>query len=355
MMKRLILLSLITLISINIAFADPAIDSFKGKSILGGIVELSWTVSDAADSLDYLELYRGSEFIKQFDLTGGKFSDIYNDRSATPGDTYDYKIIVYNTNGNKVESQIQVVVDATPPKLTSPKQIITNQKTITIETDENTICIGGFKGSNLTLLEGSEKSHPLSAEFVDGQNIVSVVCSDESSNEFAAPEDLTVIYDTAKPSKPSLNVNVEGSTAKLSWDAASDQNGINKYNVYRSSGDGVFDEIASVTESHYEEAAQSGSVQYVVGAMDNAGNEERSDVKGIGSGNAKSSAPPIQAAAVADVTNQAAQSPGKKKSFGTVLWALFIAAAGICIFTYYRKKQDRLGLNSYLNRRSKMR
>lgn len=349
MMKRLMVILLVFFLSVNIASADPSIDSFKAKTILGGIVELSFTVSDPDGLLDHLELYKSAELIKDFKITGSTHSDIYNDNAAVGGETYGYRIVAHNTNGNKVENVVEILVDNVPPKLTSPKTVTTNQKTITIETDENSICGGAAKGENVSLLAGNEKSHPLSAEFVEGQNIISVMCTDGSSNEFAAPEDITVIFDSTKPSKPTLDVKLEGNIAKLSWATSTDGNGMKGYTIYRSPDGNVFDPINTVTGTTFEEAIQA-ATYYAVGAVDNAGNEERSDVK---TAQSKSSVIIPTTAAVLDTANLA---PGSKKSrAGLALWGIFLAVAIAGLWAFFRKKNDKFGMNSYLSRRSKMR
>jgi fibronectin type 3 domain-containing protein len=103
-----------------------------------------------------------------------------------------------------------------------------------------------------------------------GSNVYTVKAVDAAGNVSAASAAKTIVYDTTPPGTPT-NIAATSPTnlPSLSWTAATDVSGINRYEVYR---DGSLIGSTTLTSFVDTPAPAEGSYAYTVAAFDNAGN-----------------------------------------------------------------------------------
>ena len=196
----------------------------------------------------------------------------YTDGSLEPG-TYYYKVAAEDAAGNlgppSNEASGTSSVDTTPP--TSPNNVSASPSgnTVTLNWSASTDDVGVvrydvYRGTSAGFAPTSANriGQPSGTSFADaglaaGTYYYKVAAEDAAGNASAPSSDATaIIADTTPPSAPSgLAASVAGTTVSLIWNAATDDVGVARYDVYRGTS-------AGFTPTGSNRVAQPGGTTY---------------------------------------------------------------------------------------------
>lgn len=352
-MKQRILgiIILIILIQMTAVFAAPVVNSFTTKFVYPDHIQLEWSISSAAGLRD-LEIFKDKEPIYYTQITGTQHTGMYQ----TPNDnrTHIFSIVVYDITNSSAEKSEKSVNDNEAPKIISSSKVISNQNQFVFVTNEPSYCIAGFRQKNMTPISKLyEIEHTVKLSFVQGSNTVLIQCVDKRENEMESFVSMMFVLDTTKPGKVSnIAFSKEGSSNKLTWDAAADANGIQSYNIYN-----IIEKITNVNTNSWI-VTTNDSVFYI-SAVDKAGNEgekEQYDYKRalLLSSDFKPEPAKKEINETKTVVEWKSLIPDIK--VGKSIWIAIAAIIVIFIaWKIYEYKTDRHGLRRYLRQRKKMR
>ncbi len=271
----------------------------------------------------------------------------YTDGSLGPG-TYYYKVAGEDAAGNlgppSNEASGTSSADTTPP--TSPNNVAASPSgnTVTLNWSASTDDVGVvgydvYRGTSAGFAPTSANriGQPSGTSFADtglaaGTYYYKVAAEDSAGNVSAPSSDVTVmVADTTPPSAPSgLAVNAAGTTVSLTWNGATDDVGVVRYDVYRGTTAGFTptgaNRIGQPGGTTYADAGLvPGTYYYKVTAEDAAGNV--------------SSASSAATATISDTT--APSAPASLTATGgagqtTLSWSASTDDVGVARYNVYR-------------------
>ena len=361
-MKRVVAYLALFLALSYFVSASPTIDFITVTPSFERSLEIKFNASSSVN-LTSFTLIRANDNtqIASLPLSGDHVSDFYRDSDVNVVDTYTYVLTVWDASGENTILNASGKVDVDAPQITSPSKILSNMNKIDITTDEPAKCSYGYNPDALTPFSTNGSTEHIATDVTglnQGANTIYVLCADIYGNEMQKATTIEFDYDLKKPSKPVLTVAVDNGTAKLSWLPSTDENGIKEYRVYKSTDEtNVFTSSSpqSTTELSFSEAI-SQTTYYAVGAVDAAGNEERSDSTGVAvSGQPAAQAQTTSAPAVTpqQTATEPTASSGKKSGFrlAYLAWIVFVIIIIWIIIRYNKQKTDKFGLDSYIHDR----
>ena len=221
----------------------------------------------------------------------------YTDTGLAAG-TYYYKVQAEDAAGNLSASSNEasaVVGDTSPPSApgTLSASGAIGKATLSWGAASDNVGVVGYEvyrstTSGFTPSAANRIAQPSGTSYVDlvaaGTYYYKVAAKDAAGNLGPASNEASavVLADTTPPSAPgSLAASVAGGTVNLSWSASSDDVGVTKYDVYRSTSSGftpsAANRIAQPTGTAYSDSGLTvGTYYYKVQAEDGAGNLSQS-------------------------------------------------------------------------------
>ncbi len=332
--------------SVMIAYAlSPQITSFDVKRTFPDQVQVSWEI-ESDQGLDHLEVYQDSELLHREQLTGTHQISLY--QTKDDGLQHTFKLIVYDLVNLSSEASKTYGGDSKAPVVNSPSKIYSNSKVLMFTTDEPASCKAGFSETSLVATEAIlQQNHSIELPFAEGLNRVFVKCSDAQDNLMQGFFQIEFVYDVTPPSAVStLKYESIDDKARITWAAATDNNGIDHYNIYN-----TIKSIAS-TQQLFWEVSTDDSL-FSVTAVDLAGNEGPKTDYNLKRDQLLAS----DAGTTATETNPAPPKESKPLS-KTAKWAWItfgILVALFVLFKIYEYQNDKHGLRRYLKHRRKMR
>ncbi|WP_199737943.1 LamG-like jellyroll fold domain-containing protein [Cellulomonas sp. PhB150] len=265
--------------------------------------DVSWAASTDDTAVTGYTLYRStvagfapSPAAKVADVTATTYAD-----TLPAGGTYYYRVTARDAAGNISDASIQGSGTVTGPDTQAPSApaglaaVIDGSSvklTWSAATDDRGVAkytvyrstTSGFSPSAGTkVADAAGTSYTDSSSLGAGTYYYVVTASDAAANEGAASGQGSVTIlgpDTQAPSAPSgLSASLGGSFVQLTWSAATDDRGVDKYTVYRSTTSGFSPsagtKVADATGTSYTDSSSlgAGTYYYVVTASDAAGNE----------------------------------------------------------------------------------
>lgn len=262
MNKKLTLVLILVLVGATSVFAaPPEISEFTIEKVLPNELQFKWQVSDNA-GLKLLEIYQDGDRIYKETLTGTESENIYQ----IPNDDakHKFEFVVYNQLDMKTTVTKTRGEDNTPPSVLCPSKIISNRPEFSCTTSEPTKCIVGLDQNKTSLLSSDYRTnHSINLPLVEGTNRILIKCTDAEDNVMPGFFVIEHVYDKNGPSKVS---DVTSSGKRITWNAATDENGIGYYNIYD-----LVDIAASTLQTYWD--ADDESKIYYITAVDKAGNE----------------------------------------------------------------------------------
>ncbi len=219
----------------------------------------------------------------------------YTNTGVSPG-TYYYRVTAEDAAGNvgpsSNEASGTATADTAPPSaptgLTAPVTGNTANLSWTASTDNVGIVrynVHRSTTAGFTPSTANRIAQPTGVTYADsglaaGTYFYKVVAEDAAGNLSTPSNEATSVVgaDTTLPTAPTgLAANVSGSTVSLSWTAATDNIGVTRYNVHRSTTSGftpsTANRIAQPTGTSYSDTGRpAGTYYYKVTAEDAAGN-----------------------------------------------------------------------------------
>ncbi|MBN2420759.1 hypothetical protein JXB27_00610 [Candidatus Woesearchaeota archaeon] len=254
-------LVLILLVANAVFAAPPEISEFTIEKVLPQEIQFNWQVSDSA-GLKLIEIYQDGERVYREDLTGTESKNMYQIHDDKAKHTFEF--IIYNQLDMKTTVTKTKGGDDSPPSLFCPSKIISNKQEFSCTTSEPAKCVMGLE-QNATSLVSSKyvTNHSMNASLKEGTNRIFIKCTDEEDNVMPGFFVIEYVYDRTGPSKIS---NAASSGNRISWSTATDQNGVEYYNIYDLTG-----VVASTLQTYWD--ADDDSKVYFISAVDKAGNE----------------------------------------------------------------------------------
>ncbi|MGD7707097.1 LamG-like jellyroll fold domain-containing protein [Microlunatus sp. Y2014] len=261
-------------------------------------VELTWTASTDDVGIEAYEVHRGStaDFTPSPDtLVGASDTTSFTVDEGVPGTTW-FTVVAIDPGGNRsaASAAVQVVVPdttapATPDGVTAELSGTTAQLSWAAATDDVGVVgyqvhrgttVGFTPGADSLLAQVSSTSYE-DADLAIGEYFYKIIAVDAAGN--ASPPSTPVSANVAAPDTTppgpvsGLTVVLSGTTAQLSWTAATDDVGISGYQVHRGTTadftPGTATLVAEPTgTSHDDTGLAPGTYFYRVIAVDTAGN-----------------------------------------------------------------------------------
>lgn len=355
-MQKVIIYAALFLLLASFASAVPVINSITVETGFERSLEIKFNASSDVNLTSY-KLLRVTDnvTVASSPLSGTHLTDFYRDSDVNVVDTYTYRLTITDASGQSVDAEASAKLDIDAPTITSPLTISSNKKTLTVTTNEPAICAYGLTSNATKIISQSPKTEHVAdiPELKEGQNAIYIICTDPYNNEFKSPLIIAFTYDGTKPSKPGIDAKEEAGSLKLTWSASTDASGIKEYRIYKSTESGsVFSSSPqTTTELSYTDNPQQ-TTFYGIGAVDNAGNEERSDVLEIKKGTQPA---PVEQPQVQPAEEPKPADTEKKSGFrmAYLAWLVFIIIVIWILLRFRRQKQDKFGLNNYLHQRRK--
>lgn len=244
-------------------------------------IDLAWAAATDDVGVDHYNIYRDGTFLTSVTTTS------YSDTGLAALTTYSYTVSAVDAAGNEglQSSSASTTTDASadtevPSQVTglsaiaggtSQIDLTWNAATDNVGVDHYNILRDGVFLTSVTTTSYSDTGLTASTTYSYTVSAVDAAGNEglQSSSASATTEALA---DTEAPSQVTgLSATAVGtSQIDLSWAAASDNVGVDHYNIYR---DGVF--LTSVTTTSYSDTGltASTSYSYAVSAVDAAGNE----------------------------------------------------------------------------------
>ena len=274
----------------------PTAPTALGGSVVGSTVNLSWTGSTDAVGVVRYNVHRSTN--AGFTPTAGNriaqpTGTSYSDSGLASG-TYYYKVTAEDAAGNlsgASNESAQTVADGTPPSAPSGAGALAAGSTVSVSWTAATdnlgvarynVHRGGSSGFTPSLV--NRIAQPTGTTYADpglapGTYFYKVFAEDAAGNIGPVSNTASAtVLDTAAPSTPGGLGAVGGAgQAALSWAASSDNVGVLRYNVHRSTTSGftpaVGNRVAQPTgTSHTDPGLAAGTYYYRVTAEDAAGN-----------------------------------------------------------------------------------
>jgi Bacterial Ig-like domain len=246
----------------------------------GTTANLTWTAAtDNVGVTGYQVLRDGTQVGANLPATTRSFSDT----ALAPG-AYSYTVKAVDAAGNASPSSNAAAIsvptpDTTPPSaptLTGARTGTTANLTWTAATDN--VGVTGYQVFRGGTQVGTDL--PVTARSLDDPGLApgtysyTVKAMDAAGNAAPASNTVSVTVpapDTTPPSAPVLTGSVTGTTANLTWTAATDNVGVTGYQVFRD-GAQVGANLGATARSFGDTALAAGTYTYTVKAMDTAGN-----------------------------------------------------------------------------------
>ena len=275
----------------------PTAPANLAASVAGGTVNLSWTASTDDVGVARYDVYR--------DTTAGftpstanriaqPTGTTYSDTSIFALGTYYYKVIAEDAAGNLSTASNEVsaaIADTTPPGATTGLAANASGTSVSLTWTAATDNVGVVRynvhrstTSGFTPSTANRIAQPTGTSYTDtglaaGTYFYKVTAEDAAGNVGApSAQASATIADTTPPTAPTgLNATGGAGQAALSWTAATDNIGVVRYNVHRSTTSGftpsTANRIAQPTGTSYTDTGlAAGTYFYKVTAEDAAGN-----------------------------------------------------------------------------------
>ncbi len=306
--------------------APPSPSGLTATAVVGGNIQLAWTLSSPEGDVAYYNIYRsttsGGQNYSSYTYQVSVGTTTYTNTSTTDGTTYYYVVRAEDIAGNTDSNTSEVFATAgitTGPSFSSItadssgyKDGDTIELTVTLA-NHNTGCTltADFSNIDSQYVTGGEVVVNWGTDGVDndgdghvdgpseqgvyvisylislvntkadGSYSVPVTATDAAANSASSSISLT-LDNTAPPAPTSFSAAaIVGGSIQLSWTRSSPETDVAQYNIYRATGSG--DEsysfptytVAAGISSYTDTATSNGQTYYyVVRAQDAAGNIE---------------------------------------------------------------------------------
>ena len=275
----------------------PSAPANLAASVAGGTVNLSWTASTDDVGVARYDVYRDttpgftpSTANRIAQPTGTSYSDT----SIFALGTYYYKVIAEDAAGNLSSASNEVsaaIADTTPPGAPGSLAATASGTSVSLTWTAATDNVGVVRynvhrstTSGFTPSAANRIAQPTGTSYTDtglavGTYFYKVTAEDAAGNVGApSAQASATIPDTTPPTAPTgLNATGGAGQAALTWTAATDNVGVVRYNVHRSTTSGftpsAANRIAQPTGTSYTDTGlAAGTYFYKVTAEDAAGN-----------------------------------------------------------------------------------
>ena len=290
----------------------PSAPTGLGGSVTGSTANLGWTAASDNVGVSRYNVHRSTTAgftPSAANRIAQPTGTTYADTGLTTG-TYHYKVTAEDAAGNVGPASNEAsatVADATPPSAPTNLTAVASGSTIDVGWTAATDNIGVTRynlhrstTSGFTPSAANRIAQPTGTSYADtglapGTYHYKVTAEDAAGNVGAASgQAAATVADTTPPGTPTLNAGGGAGQASLSWTAVTDNVGVVRYNLHRSTSTGftpsAANRIAQPTGLGYTDTGLgAGTYHYKLTAEDAAGN--------VGSPSAQASAtvtaPPV--------------------------------------------------------------
>jgi fibronectin type 3 domain-containing protein len=275
----------------------PTAPANLAASVVGGTVNLTWTGSTDNVGVVRYDVYRDTT--QGFTPSAANriaqpTGTTYSDSSIFALGTYYYKVLAEDAAGNLSQPSNEAsaaIADTTPPSTPGGLAGTVNGSSVALSWTASTDNVGVVRynvhrstTSGFTPSAANRIAQPTGTSYTDAGLAVGTyfykVTAEDAAGNLSAPsaQASATIPDTTVPSTPT-NLNATGGAgqAALTWTAATDNVGVVRYNVHRSTTSGftpsTANRIAQPTGTSYTDTGlAAGTFFYKVTAEDAAGN-----------------------------------------------------------------------------------
>ncbi|MFC1691140.1 hypothetical protein ACFL0W_03065 [Nanoarchaeota archaeon] len=266
----------------------PKIDSFKAANLVGGGIELDWTISDN-EKLKAYSIKRDGEHLTGELIPYNLFMNVFVDHETRTGENYTYTLTAMDTVNLSSTKTVKITADGSPPKVLTENEYYSNQNQLTFVTDESAKCSWEIPDQELKDLEdGFLTNHTIEGVFSQGKNSIVINCIDDIGNEMYSTYQIDFYFDTDIPDKiTGLKARFFDNSVELTWEGNCTKELIPNcaFKVYKAGEDSKLKDLAQIKEPFFMDTNNlklNERYSYAVSLIDLAGNEgPRSDLASV--------------------------------------------------------------------------